>query len=246
MDTTGVPILADGIRQYYEDSELFELCGLFDVQVEYEGERVAHMGLARKLLTEPEHGNNRRLLAALVPSLISRARERMAHTTFERQEHHRDMVDRLDTLERALGKPTLATELSAPEDHPFTAKSAVREFLAQADTPITVVDNYIGVGTLDCLREVQQAVRLLTGEGDRSIEAGFDRALRDFRSEGFTIEVRRHKKLHDRYILFGDRVWLIGSSLKDAGKKSFNAIECVDSKSAIQGDVEAKWKEGSP
>lgn len=240
-----VPILTDGLREYYEDSELWELYGLFDVPLEFEGDRPPHLRLARNLLTQPEHGNNRRLLEALVPRLVSRARERMAHTSFERQEYHRDMLGRLESLESALGEPALPTELSAAEDHPFTAKSKVREFLGQADTPITIVDNYVGAGTLDCLRDAQQSIRLLTGEGDRSIETGFDEALRDFRSEGFTIEVRRHKKLHDRYILFAERVWLVGSSLKDAGKKSFNAIECVDSKAAIQGDLEAKWKEAS-
>jgi hypothetical protein len=247
MSVIYVTILTDGLREYYKDSELFELFELFDVDVplELESDRPAHMGISRNLLTLPEHDNNRRLLEAIVPSLVSRARERMAHTSFERQEHHRDMVNRLEPLEAVLGSPALPTELSAPEDYPFTAKSQVREFLGKADTPITIVDNYVGAGTLDCLRDAQQHIRLLTGERDSCIETGFSSALRDFRAESFTIEVRRHKKLHDRYILFAERLWLVGSSLKDAGKKSFNAIECVDSKAGIMAVVEAKWEEAS-
>jgi hypothetical protein len=247
MSVIYVPIFTDGLREYYKDSELFELFELFDVDVpvELESNRPSHMSLSRNLLTLPEHGNNRRLLEALVPSLVSRARERMAHTSYERQEHHRDMVNRLETLEAALGSPALPTELSAPEDHPFTAKSQIREFIGKADTPIIIVDNYVGAGTLDCLRDAQQSIRLLTGEWDKCIENGFSSALHDFRAEGFTIEVRRHKKLHDRYILFAERLWLVGSSLKDAGKKSFNAIECIDSKAGIKAVVEAKWEEAS-
>ena len=247
MSVIYVPIFTDGLREYYKDSELFELFELFDVDVpvELESDRPSHMSLSRNLLTLPEHGNNRRLLEALVPSLVSRARERMAHTSYERQEHHRDMVNRLETLEAALGSPALPTELSAPEDHPFTAKSQIREFIGKADTPIIIVDNYVGAGTLDCLLDAQQSIRLLTGEWDRCIENGFSSALHDFRAEGFTIEVRRHKKLHDRYIFFAERLWLVGSSLKNAGKKSFNAIECIDSKAGIKAVVEAKWEEAS-
>jgi hypothetical protein len=137
----------------------------------------------------------------------------------------------------------LPAEINAPEGSRFTAKSKVREFLREADTPLTVVDNYIGAGTLDCLRDVKQPVRLLTGSGDKCIEAGFERVLADFRAEGFQIEVRRHKKLHDRYILFAEKAWLVGSSLKDAGLKAFNMIEIIDGKQAVAADVEAKWLE---
>jgi hypothetical protein len=247
MNVTYVPIFTDGLREYYKDSELFELFELFDVDVplDLDTNRPAHMSISRNLLTLPEHGNNWRLLEALVPSLVSRARERTAHTSYERQDHHRDMAKRLESLEAALGSPSLPTELSTPEYHHFTAKSQVREFIGKADTTIIIVDNYIGAGTLDCLRDAQQPIRLLTGEWDRCIENEFSPTLQDFRAEGFTIEVRRHKKLHDRYIIFSERLWLVGSSLKDAGKKSFNAIECIDSKSQIMAVVDAKWEEAS-
>jgi hypothetical protein len=83
----------------------------------------------------------------------------------------------------------------------------------------------------------------LTGQQKQAIEHGFETAVKDFRSEGRTIEVRRHAKLHDRYLIFNDRCWLIGSSLKDAGKKALNVIECLDSKQAIVSDAEKKWGE---
>ena len=73
MSVIYVTILTDGLREYYKDSELFELFELFDVDVplELESDRPAYMGISRNLLTMPEHGNNRRLLEALVPSLVS-------------------------------------------------------------------------------------------------------------------------------------------------------------------------------
>jgi len=49
-----------------------------------------------------------------------------------------------------------------------------------------------------------------------------------------------------RYILFNNRCWLAGSSLKDAGKKAFNIIELVDSKALIYVEVKKKWEESEP
>ena len=136
--------------------------------------------------------------------------------------------------------------MTVAEDQPFSAKSEVRELLGKADTPVTVVDGYIGAGTLDCLRDVQHAIRILTGDKGKSIENTFERILKDFRAEGHAVEVKTHPKLHDRYLLFNDRCWLVGSSLKDAGKKTFNVLELVDFRDVVLTEVEKKWTEGSP
>jgi len=77
------------------------------------------------------------------------------------------MLNRLEELEGAVRAGALPTEINAPEDSQFTAKSKGREFLAEADTPLTIVDNYVGAGTLDCLRDVQRPIRLLTGRCGR-------------------------------------------------------------------------------
>ena len=86
---------------------------------------------------------------------------------------------------------------------------------------------------------------MLTGDKDRSIDKEFERVLKDFRDEGHEIEVKTHPKLHDRYLLFNDRCWLVGSSLKDAGKKTFNILEVVDFRTVVQAEVEDKWNRGS-
>jgi len=243
MDIKWVPILSDAIKAYYSDGELIELCDLFDVELEFEDNRPAHMRLARQLVTQKEHGNHGRLLEALVASLLNQACKGSAYSKFERKDYHQDMVNQLADLEKALGEGKIPTEISVPEAHPFKAKSETREFLSKAETTVTIVDNYVGLGTLDCLRDIQQPIKLLTGEHINSIEKGFDRAFKEFQAEEYLIELRLHHKLHDRYILFNSRCWLVGSTLKDAGKKILNMIECIDIKAAIVGDIEKKWKE---
>ena len=140
----------------------------------------------------------------------------------------------------------MPTEIDVEEAKPFTAKSEVRDLLAGAETPVTIVDNYVAASTLDCLREVTTPIRLLTGMTDKNVTPDFERAFKDFVAEGHEIEVRRHDKLHDRYVLFNKRCWLVGSSLKDAGKKRLNIIESVDTRASIEAEVERKWAEAKP
>lgn len=247
MNPEFIPILADAIRHYYSREEVLELCALFDVESEFEiGKPPEYMGFSRRLVIQVEIGNNRRLLEALVPSLINRAREGAAQSKWDAQEFHRGMVNSLERLLATLEVVRVPTELSIPEDRPFSAKSQAREFLGTAETPVFVVDNWAGPGTLDCLRDVKVAIRLLTGKHGGAISSGFDRALKEFLTEGYQIEVRQHLKLHDRYLFFNERCWLVGSSLKDAGKKTFNVIECVDNRAVVLADAEKKWAEGTP
>ena len=87
------------------------------------------------------------------------------------------MVDLLSPLEAELEGGGLPSELIVPESSPFTAKSESREFLGKAETEITVVDNWVGIGTLDCLRDVTQHAKILTGQHSSSVGNGFARVL---------------------------------------------------------------------
>ena len=233
MDAEAVVILTDALKEYFNNEREFqEFCDLYDINVEFyefntigvDSTRIDYVKMARKLIIESEFGNNRRFLDALVPSLITRCKKYIAQTQYQNRSYHEDMLPRLDNLQLLKGSPKLREELTVPEDHPFSAKSEVRGYLDEAKTEVTIVDTYIGVGTLDCIRGLVQPVRIITAERSGSIEQGFDSAVKDFRQEGGSIEIRQHRKIHDRFIIFNNRCWLVGGSLKDAGKKTFNMI----------------------
>jgi hypothetical protein len=241
-----IPILADVMRAYYNDEELLELFDLFDSKLEWDQTKnePSHVRIAKRLILEMEHGNNRRILEALLPSLFVRCSEMIAKTSWEQRDFHKEMESRLEKLRPLLHGPSAPIEISVSDDKPFTAKSEIRDLVAKAEGPVFLVDAYVGISTLDCFREVPHPIRILTGQHKQSVEPGFEAALKDLRSEGRAVEIRRHSKLHDRYLIFNDRCWLIGSSIKDAGKKALNVIECLDSKQAIVTDAEKKWTEG--
>ena len=246
MNKQLVPILADAMRTYYTSEELHELLGMFDGQIEWDQTRnePAHLAIAKRLITEMEHGNNRRIVEALLPSLFVRCSEWIAKSSWERRDFHEEMSGRLEKLRPLLDGATAPIEISVSDGRPFTAKSEIRDLIAKADGPVFLVDAYVGISTLDCFRDTLHPIRILTGQQNQAIESGFDGALKDFRAESRVIEIRRHTKLHDRYLIFNDRCWLVGGSIKDAGKKALNIIECLDSKQAIVGDAETKWAEG--
>ena len=100
------------------------------------------------------------------------------------------------------------------------------------------------MGTLDCLRNLTVPIKLLTGTHQNSVERDFDRAIATFTVEGHQLQLRRALQLHDRHLIFNDRCWLVGGSLKDAGKKPFNCIEIVD-KVAVVVALESKWQTGT-
>jgi hypothetical protein len=231
----------DAIKAYYEARELEELCNSFDIELENNGLTHVETRLAKKLISQSEHGSNRRFLESIVPSLLSRCKEGIAKTEWQGRDFHEQMESRLQRLVILMDDQKIPAEITVSENQPFTAKSVAREFLGKAETNITIVDPYIGLGTLDCLRDVRFPIRVLTGDRGDSVELGFDKGLEIFCAEARAIEIRRHAKLHDRYIVFNDRCWLVGSSLKDAGKKTFSVIELVDSKAVILAELDRKW-----
>lgn len=243
MDIKFVPILGDLVGEYLKPSELSQICELYDIELEYEDDGSPDtLALARTIITGLEHGNNRAFLETIVTSLVDRSRRAIGRTNWEKREHHEAMFEHLSNFETALSEAQAPSEISVPEQEPFRAKSELRDLIATAETEVTLVDNYVGAGTLDCLIDVDQRIRLMTGKASASVPNDFERALKEFRTEGYDIEVRQHPKLHDRFLLFNDRLWLVGSSFKGAGKKVLNAVEIVDNKEALKKEIESKWR----
>ena len=164
MNIEAIPILVDAIKAYYEARELEELCNSFDIELENNGLAHVETRLAKKLISQSEHGSNRRFLESIVPSLLSRCKEGIAKTEWQGRDFHEQMESRLQRLVILMDDQKIPAEITVSENQPFTAKSEAREFLGKAETNVTIVDPYIGLGTLDCLRDVRFPIRVLTGD----------------------------------------------------------------------------------
>lgn len=244
-----VPILAELLQEYYEPGELRDVAQLFGIEFPElwsSSTKQEWLALARQLVENLEQGNHRLLLQTLLEQLEVKNVTAIGNTDWERRTAHERLRPKIAELRAEFDQASAPAEIVVPEGSPFSAKSQIRELLATASTTVLIVDPYVGVGTLDCLRSVSTPIQLLTGGLPTSIESGFDSALADFKKEGFQIEVRRVPMLHDRHLAFNDRCWLVGSSLKDAGKKALHCMEIVDLKVPVVQALETKWSVATP
>jgi len=110
--------------------------------------------------------------------------------------------------------------------YPRTARVTLGEMLSGLSGSVKICDPYYGARTLDSLDHVPKAcsVRFLTGKTNESITK-IHRAMRDFIKERPRTEFRLARKpneLHDRYVVTGDTLLILGHGLKDiGGKESF-------------------------
>ena len=138
-----------------EEAEAHALASLSDVDWP-DGVPIADF--VKDLLSNLDHGNNRSLAVALAEALVIRAEGAAAHTKYEMRQYNERMTSALAELKSALETEGVPEQMNVPGGRPFEAKSEARAFLAQAQTDILVVDNYIGAGTLDCLLDARQPI----------------------------------------------------------------------------------------
>lgn len=213
MNVNHAPLLAEILKAYDYIDELRQLaedCAVsIDAQSMHGYDRSGEaLEIARQLCKQVAYGNTQALLLMALETLKLRNTTGRLTSQWEMRQFHEELAGPIGTLLEAVGKSGNPDELAVPEASPFTAKSEVRDFLAVATTEMLVVDACIGVGTLDCLRDLKQPIRLLTGSTPNAIEKGFDSAVADFKAEGRVIEVRKGTLLHDRFVaLMEDVGW---------------------------------------
>lgn len=115
-------------------------------------------------------------------------------------------------------------EIIIPPDKPFTGQRELTKIIEEAQGFLWVMDTYVDFKTLDLLHEAPKgiSIRLLTcNTGGADKENRFLRACKSLKAERLGFEIRKcdSKLVHDRFILTKNKGWLVGSSLKDIGKK---------------------------
>ena len=114
---------------------------------------------------------------------------------------------------------------------------AFTKIYGMAKKSILIIDNYVGVKTLDLLREIAKNVSVqifseeLNGKITPEIKADYEKARPDV-----SLKIDRpSRKFHDRYVFLdygspNEKLFLCGASSKDAGNKitTIMQIECPE------------------
>ena len=110
----------------------------------------------------------------------------------------------------------------------WDARSLVEQLIARAKTSILLIDNWVGVGTLDMLAKKGVGVTVTIVTSEHRDRKGNPRPtlsptdLATFNAQYPVLSVIYRENFHDRFLILDDReLYLIGASLKDLGRKCF-------------------------
>ena len=108
----------------------------------------------------------------------------------------------------------------------YDAFSLLTELISKAEKEITLIDNYVDVGTLNILAKKQENVKVQIYTVKRIRLSQAD--INNFNQQYPALGVDYTEEFHDRFLIIdGTVAYHVGASLKDAGKKCFaiNRIE---------------------
>ena len=243
MNNESIEMIADAMKEYYTNYEIDDLCNQFDIAIEYRGADPDYLKLAKNLSQTTGLHSTQRFFKALIPDLLKRCNERVANSTSEDLIYHQQMVRQIEGFQLLVREQKGEVKTKTLGSFIFSTKTEVQTFFSTAKTDVLIVDPWIGVGTLDCVVGVKSQIRLLTGKSPDSFQQGFEATLKRFRKKIPNLSIRLYKPLQDRYIVFNEKCWLMGASLKDAGVKSLSLIEIKDFKQPILREIARKWGE---
>ena len=108
----------------------------------------------------------------------------------------------------------------------FDAYAKFESFLAQAQSEIILIDNYIDLTVLERLSKKQPHVNVIIYTDPKTKLTTQD--IQKFNTQYPTLTLNHTIKMHDRFLIIDQKIlYHLGASLKDLGKKCF-AFEILD------------------
>ena len=101
----------------------------------------------------------------------------------------------------------------------YDAYAFVADLVRKASQRIVLIDNYIDDTVLTMLSKRAAGVEavIYTGKISKQLQLDIDKHNAQYPP----VEVRTFSKAHDRFLIIDDKVYLVGASIKDLGKKWF-------------------------
>lgn len=118
----------------------------------------------------------------------------------------------------------------------FDAFSFIVEIVKKAKYKLILIDNYVDVSTLNILCKKNSGVDVhiyTAGKGSLTDKDG-----EIFNTQYPKLSVKIMPNFHDRFLIIDDtEIYLLGASIKDAGKKSFGIVK-IENKDITRGLIE--------
>jgi len=153
----------------------------------------------------------------------------------------------LKRLRQLLGQIGKSPVYIIKSDQNFTALKQLEEFLMTEikKKEILLCDPYISHLTLypfAILKGKIESLKILTGN---IYDSG---KLKEYKKKmekemGIVVEIKVNKKIHDRYLISGEKCWHFGASIKDLGNKDTTIKEISEVVISMKEMFKERWQE---
>ncbi len=153
-------------------------------------------------------------------------------------------LKRIEKLLEQIGKTPVYVIKSGQS---FTGTMSFEQLLSTGidSDELLLCDPHISASTLFPLAALKgkvKSIKILTS--NIYDESKFEEYRKKMQKEtGITVDVRLNKKIHDRYLISGDRCWTIGTSIKDLGNKDTVIKEISEVTNSMKELFIERWNE---
>lgn len=138
-----------------------------------------------------------------------------------------DMDKKLEEVFNYIANNTEVTQKIFFNGQIYDAFSFLVEIIKKATKEIILIDNYVDINTLNILCKKNNDVNIniyTSGKGSLTLKD-----INQFNAQYPILNVKTNTDFHDRFLILDKKkVYHIGASLKDAGKKSFGITKIED------------------
>lgn len=146
--------------------------------------------------------------------------------------YQKDTDEKFDKVFQYISEHVEVSQKIFFEGQIYDAFSLLTELISKAEKEITLIDNYVDVGTLNILAKKQENVKVQIYTVKRTRLSQAD--INNFNQQYPALSVNYTEEFHDRFLIVdGNLAYHVGASLKDAGKKCF-AINRIEDRANIR------------
>jgi len=169
-------------------------------------------------------------------SVYGKAFERISTVEYRLIEHDKKFDELFDLIQA----PSEFSQGIFYKGQIYDAFKLIMDIVHSAEKSIVIIDNYVDDSVLDMLakKKTDVAVTIITDKPSRISGLAVNKYIAQYSD----LQIIKSEDFHDRFIIIdSSKLFHVGASLKDAGKKCF-AVSVLDNESCLQSIMAATAK----
>lgn len=153
--------------------------------------------------------------------------EKVSHIELRQLEYKKNTDERFDKVFQYIEDHAESEQKIFFDGQIYDAFSLIVSIIQKAQREIVLIDSYVDIDTLNILSKKNTGVdvKIITYSNARLSNTD----IANFNAQYPNLIVKRTQVFHDRFIILdGSKVYHIGASIKDAGKKCFGISMILD------------------